>query len=140
MAPEDESRDMLDLIEQDARWEKYHQAAQGKTSKILAMTAITVDDIRKEQVKQARRLEDHCRTSVDRAHPPSCEDGTDCGEPERPRRKVRKNARPRTKAQDDELEVKGNITMKTIIKIILIIAAIATGGAAISYLMPLIGG
>jgi len=124
--PEDE---VLSLLEEDERWERYYSAAQKKPSKILALTALAVEDIRVAQKDTERRLKTHCSTPYDKAHLATDSPGANPG-----------ISNANNPGNEEGATGRFHLSARTLLRAVILIAMIATGGVTANYLVPLVGG
>lgn len=62
--------------------DKYMEAAERNEKRLIAAMARGQDKLNARQAQQGVLLEEHCKTPIDQAHPPSCKDGKNCKEAE----------------------------------------------------------
>lgn len=122
----------LSILKEHTKFKEYYAEAEADSNVLLALAVMKVDQQTACQHKLNARVEDlatnfdtHTKAPLEKAH--KIPEGWKPSET---------NCTPKT----GQIDFKGRIPTGAIIKIIILIALIATGGMAANYLFPLLGG
>lgn len=105
------------ILDEDDDFQKYYVKSKADLPKMVALTARGVDKVMARTGIQGLVLEQHCKTSVDKAHPPACADGINCHEDD-----VSEEA-----PKEGTIFFKGKVSGKWIERIIIVVLTLIAG-------------